>query len=412
MCTSLIILTQYFPPETGAPQNRLYELAQRMQSKGVSITVLTAMPNYPAMKVHDKYRGKIFASEEMNGIKVYRSWIYVSSKKNNILRLINYFSFVLSSMITGVFVLRKSSFLLVESPPLFLGISAYFLSKLKRTNLIFNVSDLWPESAEKLDFVTNKSVLKLAYKMEAFFYKKAKLITAQTQGIVKNIQQRFPSKDVYWLKNGVDLSVFNPDIIYSNWREQNGFKETDILILYAGILGYAQGLETIIQASLKIKSHSYIKFIFLGTGPVKEKLVLLKEELKAENVIFFEPVTKQEIPQIVKAADVSLVPLKKLDLFLGAIPSKIFENLAMAKPLLLGVDGEARDLFDFQAKASVYFEPENEDDLAKKVLLISENKQLREELGNNGRRFVKEYFDRDKIAESFVQKLNTVYTTS
>ena len=187
----LLILTQYFPPEVGAPQNRLYELAVRLQQKGADVTILTAMPNYPQMEIHQLYKGKCYTKEVVNELTVHRSWIYVSKSKDIFKRLLNYFSFVFSSLFIGLFKLKKQDILLVESPPLFLGITAYFLAKAKRAKLVFNVSDLWPESAEKLGLVNNKMFLKLATYLEEFCYKKASLITGQTQGICANISNRF-----------------------------------------------------------------------------------------------------------------------------------------------------------------------------------------------------------------------------
>jgi glycosyltransferase involved in cell wall biosynthesis len=272
----LLILTQYFPPEVGAPQNRLYELAIRLQKEGVDITVLTAMPNYPSMEIHKSYLGKKYFYEEMEGLKVHRSSIFVSKNKSIIKRLQNYFSFVWSSYIIGRKKLDSNyDFILCESPPLFLGISAYLLSKNKKAKMIFNVSDLWPESAEKLGLVTNKLFLKLATILEEFLYRKSVLITGQTQGIVENISTRFPQKNVYWLPNGVDLQLYNPENIISNWREENGFFINELLLLYAGIIGYAQGLEIILKAAKKTEGNPEIKYLLLGSGPEKDKLLLL-----------------------------------------------------------------------------------------------------------------------------------------
>ncbi|MCE3279631.1 MAG: glycosyltransferase family 4 protein [Bacteroidetes bacterium] len=341
----LLILTQYFPPEVGAPQNRLFELAVRLRKKGMDVTVLTAMPNYPQMEVHIEFKGKFYSYEEANDLKIHRSWIYVSKSKGILKRLINYFSFVLSSLWIGCFKLGKYDFILCESPPLFLGITAYLLKKIKGAKLIFNVSDLWPESAEKLGLVTNKFFLYSATRLEEFLYRKSELISGQTQGICRDISARFPEKKVYWLPNGVDLNYYNSDSVQSNWRKENNFSDNDILLLYAGIIGHAQGLEVIIKAADRLRSYSDIKFLILGSGPEKDKLMRLKNELKTDNVYFLDAVTKKEMPSIVAASDIALIPLKRLDLFKGAIPSKIFENLAMKKTLLLGVEGEAKELF-------------------------------------------------------------------
>jgi glycosyltransferase involved in cell wall biosynthesis len=161
----LLILTQYYPPEIGAPQNRLHELAVRLANQGVSVEVLTALPNYPKMQVFEAYRNRKNRKEIIEGISIHRSWIYVSKSKGIISRLLNYFSFVWSSYWIGR-KLDKVDYLLVESPPLFLGYSAMLLAKKLDAKLIFNVSDLWPESAEKLGIVTNKWLLKLAYRLE------------------------------------------------------------------------------------------------------------------------------------------------------------------------------------------------------------------------------------------------------
>lgn len=406
----ITILTQYFPPEVGAPQNRLFELAQRLKKSGAEVVVFTAMPNYPQMRVQDGYRGKWKVKEEIEGITVIRSWIFVPKSKSIIPRLLNYFSFVFSSFWVGLFRMRRSDWLICESPPLFLGISAFLLSRFKRTKLIFNVSDLWPESAEKLGLVTNRFLLRMSTWLEEFLYRKSALVTGQTQGIVADIQKRFPAKTVYWLPNGVDTKFYDPSSQHSDWRKKNGFAENDLLLLYAGIIGHAQGLDVILEAAEKLKAYPRAKFILLGEGPEKQRLLALKEEKKTDSVFFFGAVSKKEMPEIVAASDAAVVPLKKLDLFKGAIPSKIFENLAMEKPVLLGVEGEAKTLFIDNGNAGLFFEPENAEALAACVRQLLEKPELAQTLGANGRRYVEENFERDKIAAGFRQLLENYPT--
>lgn len=406
----LLIITQYFPPEIGAPQNRLYELAVRLQTKGVEITVLTAMPNYPQMVIHKEYEGKKYHYEEMNGMPVHRSSIYVTKSKSIVKRLRNYFSFVWSSYWVG----RKKldyqyDLVLCESPPLFLGMSARRLAKKKKAKLIFNVSDLWPESAEKMGIVTNKLFLKAATILEEQLYKKSALITGQTQGIVDNIERRFPNKEVFWLPNGVDLEYYNKSNFNGEqWRTDNGFIEDDVLFFYGGILGHAQGLEVIIKAAKTI-TNSNAKFIFMGSGPEKDQLEKATAEHNLKSIYFFEPVTKAIMPTILKAIDVAVIPLRKLDLFKGAIPSKTFEALAMEVPIILGVDGEARNLFIKEGNCGLYFEPENENELSSCIHQLITNSDLRKELGANGRKFAQLKFNRDSIAADFKQKLDSLF---
>jgi glycosyltransferase involved in cell wall biosynthesis len=402
----ILIHTQYFPPEIGAPQNRLFELAVRLQKVGAQVDVLTAMPNYPAMVIHESYRGKWFLKEELQGITVFRSWIYVAGSKRILQRLMNYFSFVFTSLIYGSLKLKKYDVVLCESPPLFLGISAWLLSKFKRAKFIFNVSDLWPESAEKLGLVSNRFFLGMAQRLEEFLYRNSTIVTGQTQGIVSNIQGRFPTKKVYWLPNGVDLSFYNPDRVTSTWREDNGFTTNQFIFLYAGIIGHAQGLEVIIEAANRLKGEDEIQFVLVGEGPEKERLMAMKEHYGLDHVHFFPAVPKEQMPSVVQASTMSIVPLKKLALFEGAIPSKIFENLAMKKPVLLGVNGEARQLFIEEGKCGLHFEPENAIDLANAILLVKDKKVDLDRMKENARAYIKRKFDREKIASEFWNYLN------
>ena len=243
----ILILTQYFPPEIGAPQNRLFGLAKSLNKSKVDIKVLTAMPHYPQMVIHEKYQGKSFCHEKIDGIPIWRTKLFVSQNSSIISRLRNYFSFMWNSYFYGKKNIKeKFDFILCESPPLFLGISAYFLAKKLNAKIIFNVSDLWPESAEKLGIINNRFLLTLATKLEEWLYKKSTIITGQTNGIINNIKNRFPNKTTLWIPNGIDEEQFI-DIPDYNFRDKNSFDSSDKLFFYGGIIGHAQGLEIILK---------------------------------------------------------------------------------------------------------------------------------------------------------------------
>lgn len=400
----ILILTQYFPPEVGAPQNRLSELALRLQKQGIDVVITTAMPNYPAMQIWDSYRGSWYREDSYQSLTVHRSWIYASQNKGILSRLLNYFSFVFSSMFNSYKIKGSFDYILVESPPLFLGISALYHCWRKKAKLIFNVSDLWPESAEKLGVIQNKTLLKLATFLEEYCYKKAILISGQTQGIVKNIQNRFPTKKVYWLKNGVDDKLFE-NHIFINERSKWGYNPDDFIITYAGILGIAQGLNIIIEAATKLSIHPQIKFLLVGTGPVKQELQDAAMRLQLNNILFLPLQSKNDMKNIILNSNASLIPLKKLDLFKGAIPSKIFEWMLAAKPVLLGVEGEAKEIFIDEAQAGLFFEPENAAMLSDCILKLYNDSSLAKRLGENGKDFVLQYFNRDSIAKDFYNTL-------
>jgi glycosyltransferase involved in cell wall biosynthesis len=405
-----LLLSQYYPPETGAPQNRLHSLALNLVKNGCHVEVLTAMPNYPKMEIFEGYNGLSYKKENIDGVKVHRSKIYVSKSKGVLKRLLNYFSFVLSS-IKQSNKLSKTDYLICESPPLFLGISALYISKKLNAKLIFNVSDLWPESAEKLDIVHNKFLLNIAYKLEKYLYKKSFLVTGQTQGIITNVNKRFPSIPTLWLPNGIDKEVYEVSE-NKDWIIEYGLEGKSVYV-YAGVIGHAQGLDVIIKAKNWLIKNEFelskkIKFVIIGDGPDKQRLLALNEELKTD-VIFIPNTPKIEVLRMLKACHGYIVPLKKIDLFLGAVPSKIFDALALSKPILLGVAGEAKSLFIDKGQAGIYFEPENEISLAKALIELENNSLKSSEYGEKGNQFAIENFDRRKIAEQLlyrIQKLN------
>ncbi len=403
----ILILTQYFPPETGAPQNRLYEIALRLKAFGAEVSVLTGFPNYPKYEVFEAYRGKFYQREDMDGLDVHRAYIYARPGKGLFNRMLNYGSFVFSSLWVGLFKVGKTDLIICESPPLFLGWTAVWLKRRHRARLLFNVSDLWPESVLKLGLVKNPLLLKTSTWLEEWIYQKSDLISGQTQGIVADIRRRFPHKSFFWLKNGVDTAELNKRLTGRNWRKEHGFSESDLLFYFGGLLGYAQGIDCIIEAAMQLRDLPQVKFVIVGEGPEKERLMQLKQDLRTENVFFFPGVAKAEIADVIQAMDVGIIPLRKLDIFRGAIPSKIFEILCLKKPVLLGIEGEAKALFIEEGESGWAFEPENAGELAALIRQIASTPEMLQEKGENGYRYVCQHFDRQQIADDFWRFLNS-----
>lgn len=406
----LLFLTQYYPPETGAPQNRLHSLALNLIEVGFEVEVLTAMPNYPKMEIFPEYREIKEMEETIDGVRVVRSSIFVTKDKGVAKRLMNYFSFVWTSM-RSYKRLSKADYVLCESPPLFLGISALYLARKLKAKMIFNVSDLWPESAVELDIVSNKLFLDLAYKLEAYLYKKSFLVTGQTQGIVADINKRFPKVPTMWLPNGIDKDVYSSVDIETDWLEQYEIQGKR-LYMYAGIIGHAQGLDVIIRAKQWLMKNepeiaSGLEFVMIGDGPEKDRLVELDKELETK-IVFIPNTPKQKVMRMIKNASGYIVPLKKLNLFLGAIPSKIFDPLALGIPVILGVDGEARIIFIEQGKGGLFYEPENHEALAKAIVQLENDKLLAKKLGQQGKDYVEQNFDRKNIAMCYKDRVQSL----
>jgi len=287
--------------------------------------------------------------------------------------------------------------IITESPPLFLGWSGYVLSKMKKAKFIFNVSDLWPESAVKLGVLNNKAMIRASTWLEEFCYRKAAAVTGQTKGIVDNIVSRgFDKNKVHIITNGVDTEFFKKENRSEEFRESIGIKNK-FAVVYAGIHGIAQGLEVLVDAAEIIKEEKEIQIVFIGEGPEKPMLMNKVKEKKLENVSFLPMQDKKDMPKIIASMDATVVPLKKLDIFKGALPSKMFENLASEIPIVLAVEGEAENLIN-DAQAGIVVEPENSKEIAKAILKLHKNKELREDLGKNGRSYVMNNFSREAIA--------------
>lgn len=399
----ILILSQYYLPETGAPQNRLSNLAANLKKSGNEVVLLTAMPNYPKYEKFPGYKGKWYCKDNVGGITVNRSYIFVSKRNGLLPRLASYISFTISSYYSACVRLKKFDVIICESPPLFLGITAVLLKRKWKCKLVFNVSDLWPESVEKMNLINNKWLLNRAYKLANWIYKNADLISGQTKGIIDAIKQMQPKQKLFWFPNGVDIDTFKTYTPSKNGTNQS------FNILYAGIIGHAQGLEVILYAADILKHTAGIQFSIIGDGPVKESLLTLQKELNLSNVTFIGNQPHQKIMEYLEHCDAYVVPLRKLDLFKGAIPSKLFEPLAFGKPILLGVDGEAKQLFIDKAQGGLFFEPENEKELAAAILQLHSNPELAQTLGAKGKDYVTTYFNRQHTAKQFEKELQLLF---
>lgn len=394
----ILFLTQYCPPEVGAPQNRIFEFAKGLKKLGHEVTILTAMPNYPKGEIFDDYKGKKIVKEEIDGINIVRTSIYATKEKSFSKRMRNYLSFTFSSVFQGAKYIDKQDVIITESPPLFLGWSGYVLSKLKKAKFVFNVSDLWPESAVKLGVLNNKLFIKMATWLEEFCYRKAHAVTGQTKGIVDNITDRgFDKSKVHLITNGVNTEFFKKENRDESFRKELGI-ENKFSVVYAGIHGLAQGLEVVLDAAEMLKEYKNIEFIFVGEGPDKPKLIKIAEEKNLKNVMFLPMQPKPKMPRIIASMDATIIPLKKLDLFKGALPSKMFEALSSELPIVLAVEGEAEKLIN-DAKAGITVEPENPKAIAEAIIKLYNDVELRKTLGKNGRKYVVENYSRESITK-------------
>ncbi|PYT92578.1 MAG: glycosyltransferase WbuB [Acidobacteria bacterium] len=396
----IVVHTQYFPPEIGAAPNRLSALVQGLTSAGHEVTVLTAMPNYPMGRYHPGYGGLV-RRENHNGSAVIRTFIYPTQSAGMAKRLLCYFSFVFSSVVLGGLLLDEPDYILTESPPLFLGISGFLLSRWKRARWIFNVSDLWPESVVRLGALKPGLALRLSEWLEAFYYRHAWLVSGQSSEIVQNIKKRFPSVPTFYLPNGVDTQNFRPDCGTPEARALLRSKP-GCLVLYAGLHGLAQGLEQIIEAADQLRDDSSISFVLVGDGPVKRALVTEAEARGLTNIKFLDPVPQDQMSALVAAADIVLVPLKMH--IPGAVPSKLYEAMSSGRALVAIASGEAADIVS-RNKVGVVVAPGDTQGLTRSLLDLARNSSYREQLGVQARRAAIAQFDRSVTIARFVRCL-------
>lgn len=393
----LLIITQYFPPEMGAPQARLYELAKRLKDKGHQITILTAMPNYPTGKIFGDYKYKIRKSETMDGMKVIRTCLYPSNSSKTLPRLLSYISFGLSSLLLGVWGVGKQDVALIESPPLFLVPFALLVAKIARAKPVMMVSDIWPDIIIRMGRASiNSFSTKAMLWLEKYGYNHSHAVALTNPGACMQIKDRFPElRNLTVISNGVDTSKFTPSFRDENIRKQFGAVPDDFLIGYCGLHGLCQGLEVILDAAKKLEKQKNIKFIMIGDGPTKQMLIDKAKNLQLSNLTFYDRKPKNQMPAILASMDTSLVTLAgRLP---GTMPSKVYEALASGTPPIVAKGCEGDPLVT-KFNAGKTYEPLDGEQMAQAILDLAENKQSYTKVRENAIKLSRR-FDRSIIAQ-------------
>ncbi len=403
----ILIITQYFPPEVAAGANRAYEHAKRWVNLGSEVTVVTCFPNYPTGTIPEKYKGLKYYEEEIDGIRVIRTFTYATPNKGFFRRILSYFSFMFSSVIQSYKKVGKQDVIIASSPPYTVGISGMVLGKLKKIPFVFEVRDLWPESIIQLGQVKNKILINILEYIELMMYRNASLIVGISDPFVDFISVKGIEKEkIKIIKNGVNLDLFQPKEVNTKLKNSLGL-ESKFVISYFGTFGLAQGLESIIRTADILKNNSEIHFLLIGDGADRDKLLALKNEFEISNVTILKPIPKAELVDYYSISDVMLVPLRNLSLFNSALPSKMFEIMAMGKPIIHTVDGEARKLLEREG-AGKFVEAENFKKLASEIILIKNNSEWLFSASKSARKLVEEKFNRNNLAREYLNILKEV----
>lgn len=324
------LLTQYYKPEMGAPQNRLFEMMFGLKRCGNNVVVVTGMPNYPSGRIFREYRGKFSMVEKYDGIEVKRFWLYASNTKKIIPRVWNMLSFSITSLCALPYLRRKKlDYLIVESPPLLLAWSGRWMAKILGVRYIANISDLWPLSAKELGVISEGKLYGILEKLERYIYRKADVVMGQSDEIVSHISA-YGGKTTYLFRNGVDPSRFN----FADKRKD--CENRSVRIVYAGLLGFAQGVADICRSidfrELGAEFHIY------GDGGEKNEIESILKENPDKGVFYHGVVARDELPKVLLNFDMTLIPLIKN--IYGAVPSKIYESMAAGLPIMFMGEGE------------------------------------------------------------------------
>lgn len=406
----ILFLSHYFPPEVNAPASRTFEHCKQWVKDGHEVYVVTCAPNHPRGKVYEGYHNKLFQREEVEGIKLIRIWTYVTANEGFIKRTLNYLSYMLAVIFFIPF-LPKADVVISTSPQFFNGLAGYFVSCLKGVPWILEIRDLWPESILVVGAIKNKIIIRFLEFLESFAYRKATHIVPVTDSFKRYMVDKGISPEkITVIKNGVDLQFYQalPEVGTTLDKLELDGK---FVVSYFGTHGMAHHLETILEAAQILRQSGDIIFLLVGDGADKARIEAMREAMKLGNVILLSQQAKSRMPQLWASADVSLVLLKKTNLFKSVIPSKIFESMAMQKPIILGVEGESREIIE-AADSGRCIEPENSTQLAQTILELRDNPSLRAQLGENGRKYVTEHFDRVLLARRYEAVMHSLLTTS
>jgi len=398
----ILYISQYFHPEIGATQTRAYEMASNWVKLGHDITMLCEFPNHPSGILPKRYRGKLLEKEALEGIRVQRSWVYATPNKTFFTRLAFYLSFMISAIFSGLFTGRIFDIVYATSPPFFVGVSGYVLSRLKNARFVFEVRDLWPDSAVELGELNNKRFVVWAQWLERFLYRKATKIIVVTKGMHNLLRSRGIDKNkLELIPNGTNTSIFmnRGNAILKKLSLNDKF-----VVGYSGILGVAQGMEQLCKLVERMKQHEDVHFMFIGDGPKKAIIQEIKIERQLTNLTLLEEIPHDKIAEYISAWDVGLVPLRKNQLFKIVIPSKLYDNMACERPVLLSVDGEARKILE-TANAGVFVEPENTAQMMDAILFLKSKPEMCTEMGVNGRVYVSKFYSREKLAQKLEKSL-------
>ena len=408
----VVFFSHYFSPEGNAPASRTYEHCKRWVEAGHQITVVTCAPNVPDGVVYEGYKNRLWPQREtIDGIDVIRIWTYLAANSGNSKRILNYASYMFSAVLCFLFFCRRPNLIIATSPQFFCGWAGTIASWLKWCPFILEIRDIWPESIVTVGALKKSSLfVRILERLEKWMYRSANHIVTVGKGYQENVLSKVDVGDhISVVTNGVDLDVFSPQEPSSEFRQQHRLND-HFVCSYVGTIGMAHGLNVVVRAAeiLKSMQRNDVKFCLVGDGAQREKIEQDAIESNVKDMIRFTGrLPKSDMPMVLASSDCLLIHLKKTDLFATVIPSKIFEAMAMERPLVMGVQGESADIVK-DGGAGIAMESDNAQQLVDAVLALKDDNELRNRLCTNGRQFVGQQYTRDSLAKKMLDVMQRV----
>jgi glycosyltransferase involved in cell wall biosynthesis len=404
----ILYISQYYPPEMGAPSARVSELSREWAKRGHQVTVLTAFPHHPHGKKLPGDVGVLTRREKDGAVDVVRTYVFAARNSGFLFRIVSYVSFMLSAMMIGVWRVGRPDVVIATSPQLFTGVAGWWISRVLGAPFVFEVRDLWPESIVTVGAMQESRAIGVLKRLAAFLYRAADRIVTVGPGYRRRILSGYGIAEdrIDVVTNGVDLELYQfREKDRKEYRQKLGVHE-ETVVLYLGTHGMAHGLEVVLQAAKRLSGQA-IRFVFVGDGAEKPALEKMAADWGLSQVTFVPPQEKSAVVGYYAACDVALVPLRKVDLFTDVLPSKIFEIMGMQRAMIVSVDGDARQEVE-RARAGLFVEPENVEELAGAITRLSANESLRQELGRSGRSYVESHYPRSVLARRYAEILGGV----
>ena len=404
----ILYVSQYFPPEMGAPAARVHELSREWVRDGHAVTVLTGFAHHPTGVKARADRGRLTRRESIDGIDVVRVYVWAAPNRGTWKRMLSYASFFAAAATIGPWRVGRPDVVVATSPQLLCACAGWVLAGLKRAPFVFEVRDLWPESILAVEAMRDNLLVRSLKRLARLLYNHSTRIVTVGHGYKRQIEQRYgiaPDKmDV--VPNGIDPALFVPGPRMNDVRRDHGWGDR-LVLLYVGTHGMAHALHVVLEAAERLRDDPDKLFVFVGEGACKDDLRRRAAELALPNVQFIDQQPKSRIPQFYAACDIGLVTLRNTPLFQEVLPSKIFEYLGMERPVIISVDGEARSLVE-QAGAGVFVPPEDAEALVQAIRRLEREREKLAEMGRAGRRYVLEHYDRRALARRYAELLGAL----